>query len=73
MKEIIHRYPPIEKAEIRQMVNGPESFPPDGKMLIGEVPEVWQPFVFAIVLLPSIPSLVPNCEPFWRETFAQFV
>ncbi|XP_028392867.1 pyruvate dehydrogenase phosphatase regulatory subunit, mitochondrial-like isoform X2 [Dendronephthya gigantea] len=40
LKEIIHRFPPIENAEIRQMVNGPESFTPDGKILIGEVPEI---------------------------------
>ncbi len=26
--------------ELRQLFNGPESFTPDGKALIGEVPEV---------------------------------
>ena len=41
LKEVIHRFPPIENAEIRQMVNGPESFTPDGKILLGAVPEVW--------------------------------
>lgn len=40
MKEILHRYPPIENAEIRQMVNGPESFTPDGHYLLGSAPEV---------------------------------
>lgn len=40
MKEILHRYPPIENAEIRQMVNGPESFTSDGNFLLGSVPEV---------------------------------
>ena len=40
LKEVIHRFPPIENAEIRQMVNGPESFTPDGKILLGAVPEI---------------------------------
>lgn len=41
LKQIIHRLPSIKNAEIRQMVNGPESFTPDGKSLLGAVPEVW--------------------------------
>lgn len=40
MKEVIHRFPQIEEAKIRNMVNGPESFTPDGKILLGEAPEV---------------------------------
>ncbi|CAB3993588.1 FAD-dependent oxidoreductase [Paramuricea clavata] len=40
LKEIVHRLPQIENAEIRQMVNGPESFTPDGKILMGAVPEI---------------------------------
>ena len=37
---MLHRFPFMEKAEIRQMINGPESFTPDGRYLLGEVPEV---------------------------------
>ena len=37
---ILHRIPAMEKAEIRQMINGPESFTPDMHALLGEAPEV---------------------------------
>ena len=37
---MLHRVPALEKAEIRQMVNGPESYTPDGSPLLGEAPEV---------------------------------
>lgn len=40
MDNMLHRFPFMEKAEIRQMINGPESFTPDGRYLLGEVPEV---------------------------------
>lgn len=40
MDKILHRMPLIEKAEIRSMINGPESFTPDSRYLLGEVPEV---------------------------------
>ena len=40
MSNALHRFPVIEKAEIRSMINGPESFTPDGRYLLGEVPEV---------------------------------
>ncbi len=40
MNGMTHRIPALEKAEIRQFVNGPESFTPDGKFLFGETPEV---------------------------------
>lgn len=30
----------MEHTEIRQMINGPESFTPDANPLLGEVPEV---------------------------------
>ena len=33
--------PGLADAEIRQMINGPESFTPDSRYLLGEVPEVW--------------------------------
>ena len=40
MSNALHRLPVMEKAEIRSMINGPESFTPDGRYLLGEVPEV---------------------------------
>ena len=40
MDEMLHRIPALEKAEIRQMVNGPESFTPDAHHIVGEAPEV---------------------------------
>lgn len=40
MHGTVNRIPSIKNAEIRQFVNGPESFTPDGKFLFGEVPEV---------------------------------
>ncbi len=33
------RVPALENAEIRQMLNGPESFTPDGNFILGEAPE----------------------------------
>jgi 4-methylaminobutanoate oxidase (formaldehyde-forming) len=33
------RVPALETAEIRQMINGPESFTPDGNFILGEAPE----------------------------------
>lgn len=36
----MHRIPAIENAEIRQMINGPESFTPDMHPIMGESPEV---------------------------------
>ena len=40
MDELLHRVPALEKAEIRQMVNGAESFTPDAHPILGEAPEV---------------------------------
>ena len=37
---ILHRIPAVENAEIRQMINGPESFTPDGRPILGEAPGV---------------------------------
>ncbi|XP_032219176.2 pyruvate dehydrogenase phosphatase regulatory subunit, mitochondrial isoform X2 [Nematostella vectensis] len=47
MGEIIHRIPEMERTEIRQMVNGPESFTPDGRCIMGEAPNVRNYFVAA--------------------------
>lgn len=41
------RVPVMEKAGIRQFINGPESFTPDGNFILGEAPEVRNVFVGA--------------------------
>ena len=40
MDQILHRFPTFKEAEIRQFVNGPDSFTPDSHYLVGETPEV---------------------------------
>lgn len=36
----MHRIPALERAESRMLLNGPESFTPDGRFLLGESPEL---------------------------------
>lgn len=45
MLNAIHRIPALERAEAKALVNGPESFTPDGAFLLGEAPEVGGFFV----------------------------
>jgi len=40
LKNGIHRVPALEQAEARMLLNGPESFTPDGRFLLGESPEL---------------------------------
>ncbi|MGI9415064.1 MAG: FAD-dependent oxidoreductase, partial [Hyphomicrobiales bacterium] len=40
MLNAIHRIPALETAEVKTLLNGPESFTPDGAFLLGEAPEV---------------------------------
>ncbi|KAL5021981.1 hypothetical protein ScPMuIL_001136 [Solemya velum] len=47
LDEMLHRIPLLETAQIRQMVNGPESFTPDAHWIIGEAAEVDNYFVAA--------------------------
>ena len=47
MEAALHRTPCLETAEIRQLLNGPESFTPDGNFILGESPEVAGFFVAA--------------------------
>ena len=47
MEQAIQRIPSIETAPVRRHVNGPESFTPDGRFLLGEAPEVRNYFVAA--------------------------
>jgi heterotetrameric sarcosine oxidase gamma subunit len=47
MEQAIVRIPAIETAPVRQHVNGPESFTPDGRYYLGEAPECRNFFVAA--------------------------
>jgi 4-methylaminobutanoate oxidase (formaldehyde-forming) len=40
MAEALARVPALETAGIKQLLNGPESFTPDGSFILGEAPEV---------------------------------
>ena len=35
---ILHRIPAVEKAQIRQMINGADAFTVDGHAILGEAP-----------------------------------
>jgi glycine cleavage system aminomethyltransferase T len=39
MLNALHRLPPLETAEVKMLLNGPESFTPDGSFLLGETAE----------------------------------
>lgn len=39
MANALHRLPVLEHAEIKTLLNGPESFTPDGQFYLGDVPE----------------------------------
>ena len=47
MEEALRRVPALEKTGIKTMINGPESFTPDGTFLLGETAEVRNLFVGA--------------------------
>ena len=47
MEQALIRIPALETAPIRRHVNGPESFTPDGRYLLGEAPECRNFFVAA--------------------------
>ena len=47
LKNAIHRTPCLETAEIRMLLNGPESFTPDGNFILGEAPGLRRYFVCA--------------------------
>ena len=47
MKQALARVPALQHAGIRQLINGPESFTPDGNFILGEAPEVRGFFVGA--------------------------
>ncbi|MGI9418028.1 MAG: GcvT family protein [Geminicoccaceae bacterium] len=39
MRNALHRLPALETAEVKMLLNGPESFTPDGSFLLGETAE----------------------------------
>jgi 4-methylaminobutanoate oxidase (formaldehyde-forming) len=47
MKNAIHRTPCLETAQVKMLLNGPESFTPDGNFILGEAPEMRNYFVAA--------------------------
>lgn len=47
MEPILNRFPAMETAEVRTLVNGPESFTADGNWILGESAEVRKYFVAA--------------------------
>jgi len=47
MEQALLRIPPLGTAPVRRHVNGPESFTPDGRYLLGEAPECKNFFVAA--------------------------
>ena len=40
MERLLGRIPALQTAGIKQLINGPESFTPDGNFILGEAPEV---------------------------------
>ena len=40
MEQALARVPALETTGVKQMINGPESFTPDGSFILGEAPEV---------------------------------
>ena len=47
MQNALHRTPCLESAQVKMLLNGPESFTLDGNFLLGEAPEVGGYFVCA--------------------------
>ncbi len=47
MEGAVHRTPCLETAEVKLLLNGPESFTPDGNFILGEAPELDGYFVCA--------------------------
>lgn len=47
LQNALHRTPCLETAAIKMLLNGPESFTPDGNFILGEAPELRNYFVAA--------------------------
>jgi 4-methylaminobutanoate oxidase (formaldehyde-forming) len=57
MQQALERVPALATAGVKQLVNGPESFTPDGNFILGQAPEVRNIFVGAGF----------NALPAWRS------
>ena len=51
---ILYRIPSVEKAEIRQMINGPDAFTADGHAILGEAPGVSRISLRVLMVLVEI-------------------
>ncbi|ELU09314.1 hypothetical protein CAPTEDRAFT_226885 [Capitella teleta] len=47
LDQMLHRVPCLSDAQVRNLTNGPESFTPDGKYILGRAPEVKNYFIAA--------------------------
>jgi 4-methylaminobutanoate oxidase (formaldehyde-forming) len=47
MERLLGRIPALQTAGIKQLINGPESFTPDGNFILGAAPELWNFYVGA--------------------------
>lgn len=47
LEQLLLRFPSLQTAQVRKMYNGPESFTPDGKPILGESPEIANYFIAA--------------------------
>ena len=47
MTAAMHRTPCLETAQVKMLLNGPESFTPDGNFILGEAPELGRYYVAA--------------------------
>ena len=47
MRAALHRTPCLETAQVKMLLNGPESFTPDGNFILGEAPELGRYYVAA--------------------------
>lgn len=47
MEQALGRVPALENVGVKQLLNGPESFTPDGNFILGEAPELKNFFVGA--------------------------
>ena len=64
MELALGRVPPLREVGVKQMINGPESFTPDGNFILGAAPEVRNIFVGAGFNAFGIASAA---APEWRS------
>src|SRR3546814_2983095 len=62
MVQAMARVPALETAGIKQLINGPESFTPDGNFILGEAPALGNFYVGAGFIAFGIPSGGRACK-----------